>query len=67
MKIKQYFIFLAVCPRIPMCEFRRCMSPFVSPYLFQNKCLFCKYENAHTRYERAYKYKTSSNACERKY
>ncbi|XP_076086914.1 uncharacterized protein LOC143057491 [Mytilus galloprovincialis] len=44
-----------------MCDYRKCHSP----HGHENECEYCKYENDHKRYERAYKYNNITNACEK--
>lgn len=61
--LKLKYIFFTVCPPIQNCEHRTCLAYDGSG----NKCDFCKYEHAHQRYERAYKYNAHINACQSMY
>lgn len=53
----------SVCPPIQNCVHRTCEAYYGS----NNKCEYCKYENTHQRYERAYKYHDDKKICERMY
>ncbi|XP_076086939.1 uncharacterized protein LOC143057513 [Mytilus galloprovincialis] len=55
--------YCTICPPIQNCVHRTCEAYYGS----NNKCEYCKYENTHQRYERAYKYHDDKKICERMY